>query len=443
MRLRVHRLAHPRTSRHPRGVSDEECRRLEHEALANPTDVAAGWRHVRALERHGDRRGYLAAVGRIARLADREALAVVSRERIALPSRGPERDRARRCEPVRAPCQVRSASVDVPHQARVLAATERALYLMNDEALVAVDTVRLTELWRRPGSHFLPSAFTLRGEDVLLGDGSDLLLLDGDTGAERARERQRGPVTELIADVDRAVALVGANGGRLWLLAGLDIGASFGRSLWKRIHAPSPPTPNTLRGILLGAALIRPRTALNLETGSLDTKASDRARFLDHHGEPELRPRFEAHFDGWRIGVAQDPLTSQTIYDPTALEITSPDGARRRVEVPPLRAPSRPAVRFVRGYASVSIAGGIGYVVSSPQAMIASSGGEPAAEDRNVMNIQVVDLAAARISLDVGVPVDLHGEFHDIQGIALDGALLVVVTTPGGCTLIRLESSRA
>jgi hypothetical protein len=41
----------------------------------------------------------------------------------------------------------------------------------------------------------------------------------------------------------------------------------------------------------------------------------------------------------------------------------------------------------------------------------------------------------------VSVPVDLHGEFNDLEGIALDGAFLVVVTTPKACTLMRIEGA--
>ncbi len=43
------------------------------------------------------------------------------------------------------------------------------------------------------------------------------------------------------------------------------------------------------------------------------------------------------------------------------------------------------------------------------------------------MHVLGVGLDTATIAFEVNLPVDLQGEFHTVEGIALDRALLVVV----------------
>lgn len=89
----------------------------------------------------------------------------------------------------------------------------------------------------------------------------------------------------------------------------------------------------------------------------------------------------------------------------------------------------------------MALAETLGYVVS-PSLMAPSVGGPRGPRDLYILTIQAVHLRSARICLDVGVPVDLHGVFS-IEAIALEGALLVVVTTPTTCTLLRLEGAES
>jgi hypothetical protein len=52
-----------------------------------------------------------------------------------------------------------------------------------------------------------------------------------------------------------------------------------------------------------------------------------------------------------------------------------------------------------------------------------------------------VTLSPPAVALDTDLAVDLHGEVQHVACVALDGALLVVVSTPGTCPLFRLESA--
>ena len=337
---------------------------------------------------------------------------------------------------------MRSASLEGSFHG-VLACTERLLILRSAEGLVVADTARLVELWRRPLSNVTPVA--LRGEDVVLGEGSELVLLHGQTGQELVRRRMRGPTYELVADLDRGVVLAGANDERLWLLVGVDFGADFGRELWRVRHAQSPPEPASLYGILGDVVLIRrPLGALRTDDGQPDEQGAQLARRLDYHGELGDGPRrHEACLGGWGVAVATDPSVSRTVYDHDALEVTSPDGQRRRVELPVLRAASAPQAALHRMNWSVSIAESLGYLVSTANPMLGAAppGTDVLSVDWNVVNVICVDLARAAICLNVGFPVDLQGEFQTIEGIALDDAFLVAIATPGACTLVRLEGS--
>ncbi len=412
---------------------DEELRSLERESQAHADDVDLGWRYARALERAGDRRSFLVEASRLARLGHPEAKAT-TRDVVALSTQGPQRSRGRRCRPLREPWRLREGSVDCPHQAIVLAATEEVLYIQNDEALVAVDTRRLVELWRRRRPLNRTGAFGLRGEDVVVSDDRDLVVLDGRTGTEITRSRQLGTITEIAAEGDRAVLQVAANDERLWLLVGVDFGRAFGRQLWKQI-SQRPDEARTM-GILEDYVLIGPvmhASALHVEDGRAESGRF--ARRLTYHGDlGRMIRRLTVQFGSVRFAIAQTHETSQPADDFTGLEIFR-DSTRRRVDIPPLQTPSQVPGAFQRYGWSLSLAGDqLGYAVSVP--FLDGGSGEG-----NFVNVLAVDLESARLRLNVGLPVDLHGEFHSVQGIALDGALLVVVTTPARCTLLRLEGS--
>lgn len=409
-------------------------------ARANPSDRSAAWQYAQALERRGDRRGHLVALSGLARSGDAHAETIV-RDVLALPPPGPNRSHTRKCGRLREPWRMRSASLDGSFRG-VLASTERLLLLRSADALIVADPLGLVELWRRPLPEASPVA--LRGEDIVLGEGSDLVLLDGQTGRELVRKRMRGPIAELVADLDRAVILTGANEGRLWLLVGVDLGENFGRELWRVRHAQTPPEPTSLYGILGDVVIIRrPLGALRTDDGKPDAQGAEMVRRLDYHGGlGDRRARLEASFGGWGFAVASDPNVSQTMYDNGALEVISPDG-RRRVDLPVLRPASSPQAALLRMNWSVSVAESLGYLVSTanPMAGVTPPGTEVPRVDWDVVNVIGVDLVKASICLNVGLPVDLHGEFHTVDGIALDGALLVVVATPGECTLVRFEGS--
>ncbi|MEZ0227005.1 MAG: hypothetical protein ACAI25_00145 [Planctomycetota bacterium] len=412
-------------------MSDEELRHLERESQAHPQDGELGWRYARALERAGDRRSFLVEASRLARLGHADAKAA-TRDAVALTAPGLQRGRGRRCSPLREPWKTREGRVAVTGQASIVAATERVLYLVNDEALVAVDTVGLRELWRRRRIDHGPLA--LRGEDVVIAEGRELVLLDEATGSELARSRQLGRIHELFAEEDRSVACIGANDGRLWLLAGIDLGRSLGRARWKRIHPRD--TTGTVHGTLDGVAFVG-SMGLRLEDGVADEHSQRFIQQLKDHGDYyRLRTRHAAESDGWRIQIALTRETAQPAVDFTALEVQSPGSELRRLELPPLRLPQGGATFVTRSKWSIALAAPLGYVVTVPQLLGVGGGGQA-----NFLNVLTVDLETARIRSDFSVPVDLHGHYHSVEGIALDGALLVVVTTPESCRLFRLEGT--
>jgi hypothetical protein len=422
-------------------VSDEELRQLERAALADPGDVEAGWRHALALERAGDRRGRLTVLGRLARLGDEQARSAL-RDAVALPPPGARHGPERACAPLRAPWRVTSATVATRGQARPWAATEERLFLLDREGVVAVDTKRLVERWRRtcPGTserydHGRREApVALRGEELLLGEGSDLLLLDGATGGVLARAPQRGAVEELAAEHDRAVALVGANQGQLPLLVGLELATPFGREVWRRIHRRSTPGP-ALLGIHDGLVFARGAqlAGLRIADGREDAAGTERARRLDDHGLLSGRSSDPAVRGGWSLGSVREPTAAQE----RAVEVRCPAGGVTRIDLPPLRAPSRPdGASYRRALAGLAIADGAGYVVSLPY--VPTGIGVVA----DLLNVVGIELASARVFLDADCAVDLHGEFHDVAAIALEEALLLVVTTPERSTLVRFEVVR-
>lgn len=101
--------------------------------------------------------------------------------------------------------------------------------------------------------------------------------------------------------------------------------------------------------------------------------------------------------------------------------------------VPPLPTESSASSRHAREVASVALGGDLGYVVSARSRQDASA--------PDSVTVQALDLESSRARVNVDLAVYLAGEAHTIEAIALEGALLVVVTTPTTCTLIRFEAA--
>lgn len=219
-------------------MADEELRALARAVEARPDDVEAAWAHARALARVGDRRGEHRALAALARRGDEAARAAVEGwTPWGGVGGGTSAGRGRRSTArplLAAPRQVRE--VALPFAGALLAAvSHEVLVVIAPDAVAAFGVTDLEERWRLPAAG-PQRRVGLVGDDVLVASGDVLQLVEGSSGRVLQRERALAAhAQELVVVGDRALARVASPDRRASHgLVLLDVGASFGRTLWSR-----------------------------------------------------------------------------------------------------------------------------------------------------------------------------------------------------------------
>jgi hypothetical protein len=429
-------------------VSDEEIQALKRAVGEAPGDSALAWRYARAVERV-DRRAFLLEVSRLARRGDAEARTLVA-ELLPLPRRGPYSRPAptRRAPLTEAPAE-RRATLTFRVTPDVIAATDRVVFVQSDEGVAGVDTETLGERWRVS----LPAdaCAVIDGEDLIASHGSDVLLVDGDRGTELARARLPGAVHALVSAGERSAAIVGANEGRLLVLVGFDSGRDFGRVIWKRMCPGVQPGDADLRSTLAGifddALVLEAGTLLGLgiEDGKPGEAASHTARVLagSHRGHwsREICTTRDAYYELARGSSSRlhAPLPEPALVATPIVQGAGRGPSRTLLDLPPLRG-SSPTRLYHRSVHALLAASTAVYVVSAavPRTHLAG-GGWTISNGADFANLLVIDAGTGAVRLDRDLDVELSGEFHSIEAIPLDRALLVTIATPGQLTLVRFE----
>jgi hypothetical protein len=216
---------------------DERLRELERAARATDADRDAIRAYARALDRSGDRRGFFLELAKLVRLGDKEA----ARDMSLLAPKGHADSPGRARRSIQRKPRIRDAVLGRPI-VKVEAASEEVLVGTDGLGGVhAFDSRELAHLWSldpllpatpsnsamdpvvpRPRLAFL-------GDDLLLGCGKELSLLDARSGRSLAHANLEGSLAQLAVAGDRAVAALRL--GSEHALVAFDVGESFGAVL--------------------------------------------------------------------------------------------------------------------------------------------------------------------------------------------------------------------
>src|SRR5581483_8273419 len=108
------------------------------------------------------------------------------------------------CEPIGTDILELNHTRTVEGSPSVVAATDHALVINTGRGVMAIDTTTLAERWHRTPARGL--RIVLRGTDVVVAEGRELFLLDGDTGEELARSEAPGQIAAIATEYDRGAA---------------------------------------------------------------------------------------------------------------------------------------------------------------------------------------------------------------------------------------------
>ncbi|HZV02142.1 MAG TPA: hypothetical protein VFF73_35865, partial [Planctomycetota bacterium] len=248
------------------------------------------------------------------------------------------------------------------------------------------------------------------GSDLVIADGRDVVLLDGESGGELARAGTAGQVVSLGAEYDRGAALVGANRGRLPLLIGLELGRDFGRTIWKRV-LPGGPLREVERRKIHGVAV-----------GHVVVDNSSTHGYRLEDGAP-------SEDSSWRVCWTTVSCTTDSLASP------EPKG------LPELRLARDPALRFRRSQAEIAHARNLTYVLSFGRQVTQAPGGEIVLPHAQLVNFVARDDVSGRVLIDRNLEVDSLGEFGELEVVALPRAVLALVCDLGRLEIFRFESA--
>ncbi len=315
-------------------MADEELRRLELGARAQPSDTTAGWSYARALGRAGDRRRQFREVARLARLGHPESLRAVDRW---VPCGNLEEQvRTWRTGIVGDP-RVRVARLPWSGFARPVGATKGALVVSTHHpgGFGAVDASSLERIWWIDRPEQPRRDVRLCGDDLVVLEGRRLDLRDAGTGAVLASAEIPGPAGSLSVAGDRALVVLtertasgggGSSGSGPLRLVVVNLGDDFGRIVWRgktqpceqsRIFARPDRIVLGLRGAELAVAdLETGRTLKKHHAGSFeDVEAVDAAGVIVRRFEGEDMRVVELSLESleprWSHPSIEPPLVSE------------------------------------------------------------------------------------------------------------------------------------
>lgn len=214
-------------------LSDEDLRELRRQALAHPGDAPALRALAGALERAGDRRGAFLALCELARTGDHAAQQRVlgwspwSHHGHAQRSRRAGIDGAPRVD----------VSAPIGQMGRLTLASDERCFGFDGRGRATAVWPDLSPSWAFSGDELDDPAglrVALCGDDVLCAARGRLLLLDGARGVLRAEAASPGRLLQLDVRADRLVAIAAdEDDPEVRSVLALDLGARFGRVLWR------------------------------------------------------------------------------------------------------------------------------------------------------------------------------------------------------------------
>ncbi len=414
-------------------MSDERLRDLERRARANPADLALGHELLRALERAGERGRALDELRRLGRAGDAEARRRVER---LLPPRGTRLLVAPR-DGVKNPENVATSTVRIPMQGQVRwrGTNDDVTVAVDEAAVLAIDVRTLAPLWRRSLDESSPR--TTLGWDAFLevDYGPNVRVLDARLGTTRAVHPLPGSLLrDVVAGFEDALLALTIDEVPVHALLRLD-----SRAVVWRVPI------GTAYGVAFAGvghvALIRWRAVD--ATWTLETRETASGEVLwQRTFDLESTIPSGVQADPWTIGVPTrrglvriDRETgAELALDTPGRPWTFAFGHGHVVVVVGLELACHEVATGRLAWTATFLGGGLGEVLVAGKHVWTKQ----RVEGRSAVELKALDLASGRERARFEVEVPDLGPTTQAELVALDGALLLLVTGADGLLLHRI-----